>query len=300
MAEKNPYGILVREKNHHAIPFSRGILAGSISEIGFDIFKAYNIAEDVLTKLRQDEKDIVDSSRIREMVTREIRKVDARAARRYRLWRDEKERKKRGEAVILIGGSSGVGTTTIAYEIGNRLNIKTIVNTDIIREVMRKTISEELNPELHCSTFNAYESCSIPVPDDYDPVIFGFERQAMLVTVGVEAVIHRALTEGHDIIVEGVHLIPGYLYGDIMDRERTFTFMLGIKEKEVHSQRFTLRSHESDLRRPSEHYLRYFKEIRTIQEYLKGKAYAFKVPCMENNDVDYTVELIMQSIFGEK
>jgi 2-phosphoglycerate kinase len=161
-------------------------------------------------------------------------------------------------------------------------------------------ISDKLSPELHQSTYNAYEKCAIPVPEDYDRVVFGFERQTALVAVGVEAVIQRALKEGHDMIVEGIHLVPGYIPEQIMQRGRTFAFMLSIDDVEAHRQRFYLRSLESDLRRRSEHYLAYFEEIRKIQEYLCGRAGEYGVRGLANDDADYTVELIMESLFGER
>ena len=140
MGVKNPYGITVREEKK-AIPFSRGILASSVAEIGFDTFEAYKIADRVLKRLQEENVKEADSSHIRGLVSKEIKKIDQKAAERYLFSRKQKEGSVREETVILIGGASGVGTTTTGYDIASRLNIKNIVSTDTIREIMRMMIS---------------------------------------------------------------------------------------------------------------------------------------------------------------
>jgi 2-phosphoglycerate kinase len=186
MDVKNPYGITVKE-DKNAVPFSRGILASSVAEIGFDTFEAYKIANRVLRSLQKENIHEVDSSHIRSMVFKEIEKIDRSAAEGYLFSRKQKEGSAREETVIVIGGASGVGTTTTSYEIASRLNIKNIVSTDTIREIMRMMIFPKLSPELHMSTFNASEKSAIPIPEEYDPAVFGFERQASLVSVGIVA-----------------------------------------------------------------------------------------------------------------
>ena len=51
--------------------------------------------------------------------------------------------------VILIGGTTGVGKSTIATQLAARLGIVRVVATDAIREVMRSMLSSELMPTLH-------------------------------------------------------------------------------------------------------------------------------------------------------
>ncbi len=297
MKARAPHGILVVEEDH-AIPFSRGILARSISETGFDIFHAYRIAEKILDRMKKENRKKISPDQLKDMAHREILKIDPRAAQRYQFWREEEERRRRGETVILVGGSSGVGTTTIAYQVAARLNINNVVSTDVIREIMRMMISEKLNPELHQSTFNAYEKSHLPIPKEYDRVIYGFERQASLVSVGVVAVVNRALKEGHNLVVEGVHLVPGFIDQAIVDREKTFAFQLVIDEEHEHQQRFSLRSVETDLKRTAEYYLAYFEEIRKTQEYLRERSRQYGFRVIENLDADHTLELIMEEIFS--
>src|SRR5919201_4933654 len=111
--------------------------------------------------------------------------------------------------VLLLGGATGVGKSTIATMLANRLGITRVIPTDAVREVMRAMFSEELFPTLHTSSFDAARLVRHPLPRSADPVIIGFREQASAVAVGVEALIARAVEEGTDLIVEGAHVVPG-------------------------------------------------------------------------------------------
>jgi 2-phosphoglycerate kinase len=112
--------------------------------------------------------------------------------------------------IILIGGATGVGKSIIATVISNRLNIARVTSTDAIREVMRASVSEKLIRPLRGSSYNAYQYLALP-PSGVNPVILGFREQVMAVTVGIEAIINRSIQEKDDTIIEGAHVVPGYL-----------------------------------------------------------------------------------------
>ena len=57
--------------------------------------------------------------------------------------------------VILLGGPSGTGKSSIANLLGARLGIPLVLSTDSIRHIMRNFLSKEENPLLFESTYNA-------------------------------------------------------------------------------------------------------------------------------------------------
>ena len=57
--------------------------------------------------------------------------------------------------IILLGGSSGTGKSTLASLIASRLGISTVLSTDTIRHIMRNFVNREENPILFCSTYEA-------------------------------------------------------------------------------------------------------------------------------------------------
>ena len=107
--------------------------------------------------------------------------------------------------ILLIGGTTGTGKSTIASEVAHRLGITRLTSTDFIRETMRAFFSYEEMPAIHHSSFEA----GTAVDGDADPLIAGFVEQSRHVCVGVDAAIRRSLTEGWSMVLEGVHLVPG-------------------------------------------------------------------------------------------
>ena len=104
-----------------------------------------------------------------------------------------------------------MGKSTIATEVAHRLGITRIVSTDSIREVMRGIFSKDLMPAIYESSFNAWRGLRVPVPHGANPVIVGFREQTAVVTTGIKSLIERAVVEGVSLVIEGVHLVPGYI-----------------------------------------------------------------------------------------
>ena len=66
--------------------------------------------------------------------------------------------------VIMIGGATGVGKSTIATQLAVRLGIVRVVATDAIREVMRALFTSELMPTRYASSFEADATLREPPP----------------------------------------------------------------------------------------------------------------------------------------
>ena len=57
--------------------------------------------------------------------------------------------------VVAVGGSSGVGKSTISQEVADRLGISVVISTDKVRAVIRSVICPDLFPALSRSSFSA-------------------------------------------------------------------------------------------------------------------------------------------------
>src|SRR5205085_534353 len=78
--------------------------------------------------------------------------------------------------IILIGGATGVGKSTVASQLAGRLGITRVIPTDAIREVMRSMFSEELMPTLHTSSFDADHLVRHPLPRTSDRYLEFFDN----------------------------------------------------------------------------------------------------------------------------
>ena len=131
---------------------------------------------------------------------------------------------------LLLGGTSGVGKSSLAVEVARRLGIGRVLSTDSIRDVMRMMLSDELVPTLHVSSFEAHRRLANPMQEGADPVIEGFLEQSRTVAVGVRAVIERAIAEGTSTVLDGVSLVPGFFDPEVWQGRAHVFFLLATDE----------------------------------------------------------------------
>ncbi|MEA1994454.1 MAG: 2-phosphoglycerate kinase [Euryarchaeota archaeon] len=278
----------------YRLPFSRGILARSITRTGIEIAEAYHIAEEIGDTLEKKGIEEIHSEELMETTYHFlVDKNYKKRAKNYMVWR--KFRKLGKPIIILIGGGTGIGKSTIGSELGYRLGIRSIIGTDTVREVMRKIVSTDLLPALHASSFKAYNR--VESPSSYiDKTIYAFEMQVNYVSVGAEAVISRAIHEGFNLVVDGIHLVPGYV--DVKKKDsKIFHFILHLKDKEEYTNRFYARSYTS--KRKAKHYVKELNRILRIQDFIMDKAKEHNVPLIENNSAEESVNFIMNRITKE-
>lgn len=177
--------------------------------------------------------------------------------------------------VVLIGGATGTGKSTVATEIAYKLGITRLTSTDSIRQTLRAFFSHEFMPTIHYSSFSAGEA----IPDADDPLVAGFLEQSRNVLVGVNASIERALQEGWSIIFEGVHLVPGLLPARL-EGALVCPCILTIEDEDEHARHFFSRNAGSE--RPLASYLDHFAEIRRLQSFIVGRAEREGIPVIQN------------------
>ena len=282
--------------NSYKEPFSKGVLARSlrISNLGLD--QAYQIANEIEENLIEENITEITVDDLVNYISKYLNRIDEDISTRYMKWRGV--RKSDEPLIILIGGASGVGTSSMAFELANRLGLKNIIGTDMIREVMRKIISEELNPVIHKSSFDAYESVRTPAIR-VDAVVEGFISHVDVVNVGIEAIIERSLKEGISIIIEGVHVVPGFIREDLIKKGNVIMFTLTIDDEEMHRQRFYTRCRQPWVKRSLEHYMDNFKPIRKTQEFLINQAEIHDAHIINNSDFKNTIDLMVNDIIEQ-
>ncbi|MBM4241536.1 MAG: hypothetical protein FJ150_07755 [Euryarchaeota archaeon] len=198
--------------------------------------------------------------------------------------------------IILIGSASGIGKSTIASELAKELGIKHLIETDFIREIVRGIIGPDYAPALHRSSFDAY--LTIRDKDRFKGnsnglVNAGFEEHATFVIPAIEKVIQRAVKDFDDVVIEGVHLVPGLIDIEKFKEEASIHFFILSADEEVHKERFVKRAMK--IKRGGKH-LEYFKENRTIHDYLVAQAKEHGVPLINNKDIDCTLRRMLTMI----
>ena len=195
--------------------------------------------------------------------------------------------------IVLIGGSTGTGKSTIAAEVAHRLGITRVTSTDFIRQTMRAFFSEEFMPTIHRSSFAAGEAVVGEVKGDR--TVVGFVEQSRHVSVGIDAAIRRALTEGWSIVLEGVHLVPGLVPTEV-EGALVVHVIVAIPDEEAHRMHFHIRDVTTGGIRAMDKYLDHLDAIRTVQAHLVERAIREGVPVVENANVERAIDEVVEHV----
>ena len=168
--------------------------------------------------------------------------------------------------ILLVGGATGTGKSTIATEAAHRLGITRVTSTDFIRQTMRAFFSPAFMPSVHFSSFDAGLALTKAEEEEAgDARLLGFLDQTRNVLVGVDAAIDRSLAEGWSMVLEGVHLVPGMLAVE-PSRALVVQCVVAIHDEPHHRGHFQMRDATSSGVRPADKYIEGFPEIRMIQD----------------------------------
>jgi 2-phosphoglycerate kinase len=297
--QKRPFAIQVEQRDGQTTRFSRLEYQQCLETIGLASEEAMDVVTTVYRHLTDRRIETITSRHLGQLTYRYLRQsseMGPAVAHRWLVWRDFVNSGR--PLIFLIGGTAGCGKSTIATMLASRLDIVRTQSTDMLREVMRTMVPEQLLPVLHQSSFTAWRalpgqpSALDKVPESL--LIHGYRTQADLLSVAIQAVIQRGLRERVSLILEGVHIHPAYIEklkanGDAI----VIPVMIGVLKRKRLQRR--IRGRGSDVpQRRAERYLKHFEEIWHLQSYLLSEADRANIPIVVNNDRDKVFREIMR------
>jgi len=272
------------------VPYSKGLMARALTSVGVPTMRAHDLARRVEEDLRARGETVADLDRIEELAE------DDAAMGRLRKYFALRELDV--PVIVLLGGATGTGKSTVATELAYRLGITRVTSTDFIRQTMRAFFARDFMPSVHYSSFEAGLALTKAEEEEAgDPRLLGFFDQTRNVLVGVEAALDRALAEGWSMVLEGVHLVPGMI---ATRREDAIVVqcVVAIDDEQVHRSNFWVRDNATEGLRPLEKYLDGMVEIRLIQEALLERARRYDVPVIENVTVDQAIGDVLDLVLS--
>jgi len=216
---------------------------------------------------------------------------------------------KRKQFTVLLGGTSGSGKSTSSSLLSNRLGIRSVVSTDTIRQVLRSVVSKEKSPILWSSTYNAFEV----IPEYYqsnlkfkeyesfmelnekEKILKGYELQSEMLFDNLEALITKYENQKESLIIEGVHLSISNIHRLMVKHSPCFPFILYVKNEEIHKERFASRA-EGSMDPLINKYVKYFSNIRLIDNFLVSSADNFQISTIDNSNIEETIQFIHSKI----
>ena len=132
------------------LPFSKGLMARSLIAAGLSADRAYELAIAVEADLTASERQSTTLERIEEVALERLgREQGSVAMQRLRRYRDLYELDL--PLILLVGGATGTGKSTVATDVAYRLGITRVTSTDFVRQTMRAFFSREFMPAIHHS-----------------------------------------------------------------------------------------------------------------------------------------------------
>jgi 2-phosphoglycerate kinase len=262
----------------HGLPYSKGLMAQALSATGLSLGRAFELARAVERRLIEQGAPEIDVAGLNAICEEVLLAEESEAAvRRFRGWRRLARLDR--PLVVLLGGTTGVGKSTLATMLAARLGVNRVIATDVIRQVLRAFFTHEAMPTVHYSAFEAGG-------------IAGYRDQAERVGTGIAAIVDRAVDEAKPVVVEGVHVVPGGIHPRMRDRCLLVEALIVVDDRELHRGHF---SHRRGAR-PAERYLARFEDIRRLQDHLWMRARSEGVEVIDNENVDEALARLMELV----
>jgi 2-phosphoglycerate kinase len=277
-------------------PYSKGLMARALIRAGVTAERAVELARTIEKDLSERGRHIVDLERLEELAVDVLGEVDGNRAIRH-LRRTHELQELDMPLIVLIGGATGTGKSTVATEVAYRLGITRVTSTDFVRQTMRAFFTPEFLPAIHTSSFDAGKTLPSAQEEEVDPLLHGFLEQTRHVLIGVQAAIDRSLEEGWSMVLEGVHLVPGMLPGPI-EGALAVECVVAIENEEIHAEHFMIRDLSSNGVRPLDKYLERIADIRYLQDFIVERAQVEGVPVIENTEREKAIAGVLELVLA--
>jgi 2-phosphoglycerate kinase len=287
--------VIIISGQEPGLPYSKGLRASELMVTGLSPYRAYQVAEELEQRLIDRHVASVTRDELDQLTVDVLSDLTGeRYATNFLRWQEIARLDR--PLVVLIGGATGVGKSTIATQLAVRLGVVRVVATDSIREVMRAMFNDDLMPTLFTSSFEADAALREPPPRSLDRVIVGFREQTAAVAVGIHALIDRAAVEGTSVIIEGAHVVPGFFdLAPYDSRVVAVPVVLAVEDEDLHRSHFVVRSADA-VSRPFDRYQRGFPNIRRVQKYIKSQALTHGIPVVPNYSLDQALSALIDLV----
>jgi 2-phosphoglycerate kinase len=267
-------------------------MAQSIMATGISPERSFALATQIERRLGERNEAEVGVDGLKELAEEVLQAEEGeQVVNRFSRW--WKVRRLDHPLLVLIGGVTGVGKSTVATQLAGRLGITRVVATDQLRQVVRAFFSHDFMPAVHHSSFDVAKALS-GIPDDESGTVAGFLRQAHDLAPGIDALVQRSVSEGTPLVLEGVHLLPDIPDPQLRRQTIAVHVLLAVRDERAHRAHFHMRGAQTP--RGAERYLEAFDRIRILQEYLIEHASREGIPIIDGEGTEPVLTSVMDAV----
>ena len=200
--------------------------------------------------------------------------------------------------VILVNGASNSGKSSWSVELSKRLGIKNIIQTDTIRNSIRKFYKKDNESIIHKSSYKCWEKYNTKFSKRGQ--IKGFKEQSKILSPYINNLILESCNNGQFAIIEGIHLIPSIINKNKYKSTIFIELFLHIKDDKLIVKRMLKRTESNYLNRTPVKYLSHHESLETLKYYLLKEAKKNKNnKIIENADADKALSSIFNFVYLE-
>lgn len=230
---------------------------------------------------------------------------------------------RRQSFVVLLGGTSGTGKSTLAALLAARLRLTTVLPTDSVRHILRAFTDKDDHPCAFVSTYQAGDALSeeevaaLAGSNEVTPstsvgstsststsasrlhkrkVLRGYTLQSDVVLEKLDRVLTMFAERKQSLVVEGVHLNTDRMVELVKRHPNCVPFVIYISNEVKHRERFAVRARHMTIDPQENKYIKYFDNIRIIQRHLCKHADRFLIPKIDNTNVDRSIATIQSTL----
>ncbi|KAI9269212.1 hypothetical protein BDA99DRAFT_503836 [Phascolomyces articulosus] len=193
---------------------------------------------------------------------------------------------------ILLGGTSGSGKSTLASLLAHRIGITTVLSTDHVRSLLRSFDPDHNSKVLWASSYHAGEN----LPDKQ--VIDGYEAQNQLMLNTLDKMLKGFSDRKESLVIEGVGLSIDTMKLLAKNHPNCIPLVIYISNEHKHTERFAVRAKYMTVAPRTNKYIRYFDNIRLIQNHLCQQADEYQIPKIDNTNVDRSLAILHTTVLN--
>ncbi|KAI7867045.1 hypothetical protein BDF14DRAFT_1996180 [Spinellus fusiger] len=198
---------------------------------------------------------------------------------------------------ILLGGTSGCGKSTLASLLAHRIGITTVISTDHVRSLLRSFDPDKTTHLLWASSYYAGD-CMDMQDTTVHPILDGYEAQNALLLDTLDKTIASYHQRQESLVIEGVSLSIESMRYLTKKHPNCIPMLVYISNQQKHAERFAIRAKYMTISPQSNKYIHYFDNIRLIQQHLCKAADTWKIPKINNTNMDKSLAVLHTTILN--
>ncbi|XP_052187642.1 P-loop NTPase domain-containing protein LPA1 homolog 2-like isoform X2 [Diospyros lotus] len=188
------------------------------------------------------------------------------------------------------------------YHAGEYLDPEAVAAAKAKKKAKKLAGVADLQPKDDVSDGSAVGKPDIQLPEELisakQMAVEGYKAQSEMVIESLDRLITAWEKRNESVVVEGVHLSLNFVMGLMKKHPSIIPFMIYITNEDKHMERFAVRAKYMTLDPAKNKYVKYIRNIRTIQDYLCKRADKHLVPKINNTNVDKSVAAIHATVFS--